>query len=90
LIHDSFIVDAKERSLLQETMDRVLETTKRKLQGKPHTLVGYSKNVPQYGDTMPAVAAHAPDTVAADTPQAEAAQAANDNTVSASLFAESA
>jgi hypothetical protein len=45
-IDDDIPVDATERSLAQETMDKVLQTTRRELNRKPHRSVGYLKKVP--------------------------------------------
>lgn len=52
-IHDSFIVDATKWSLLKDIMEIVLHTKMRELKGMSQVSMANSKNVPQYGDTMP-------------------------------------
>jgi hypothetical protein len=50
-VHDSFIVEERHAGALQEIMDDVLAETLRSMTGTGRDSIGYSENVPQYGDT---------------------------------------
>lgn len=51
-VHDSFLVEVQHSGHLTEVMDEVLDLTLRKISGIGKTATGYSKSVPQYGDTV--------------------------------------
>lgn len=50
-VHDSFIVEEQHAEALRQVMDDVLAETLRSMIGARRDSIGYSENVPQYGDT---------------------------------------
>lgn len=51
-IHDSFIVEQRHSGVLREVMNDVVDEYLRRIAGTELQSSGYSKNVPQYGDTV--------------------------------------